>query len=98
MGVLTGLETLFEDFRIGACMLRKYPGFAPENRTLGPRRLGYCGVFFFLKRPPRLLMASAGALPASFPTLEPRPAAQPSCDLSMPAASPPTSGMNLGSA
>ena len=37
MGVLTGLETLFEDFRIGACMLRKYPGFAPENRTLGPR-------------------------------------------------------------
>src|SRR5580700_2316415 len=28
MGVLTGLETLFEDFRIGACMLRKYPGFA----------------------------------------------------------------------
>src|SRR5580700_8742801 len=59
---------------------------------------GYCGVFFFLKRPPRPLMASAGTLPASFPTPEPRPAAQPSCDLSMPAASPPTSGMNFGSA
>jgi putative ABC transport system permease protein len=28
MGVLTGLETLFEDFRIGARMLRKNPGFA----------------------------------------------------------------------
>src|SRR5580704_7919809 len=28
MGVLTGLETLFEDFRIGACTLRKNPGFA----------------------------------------------------------------------
>jgi hypothetical protein len=57
----------------------------------------YCGGFFFLKRPPRLLMASAGALPTSFPAPEPRPAAQPSCDLSMPAASPPTSGMNFGS-
>ena len=28
MGVLTGLETLFEDFRIGVRMLRKNPGFA----------------------------------------------------------------------
>jgi predicted permease len=28
MGVLTGLETLFEDFRIGARMLQKNPGFA----------------------------------------------------------------------
>src|ERR1700719_4368212 len=28
MGVLTGLGTLFEDFRIGARMLRRNPGFA----------------------------------------------------------------------
>jgi len=35
MGVLTGLETLFEDFRIGARMLRKNPGFAtPAVLTL----------------------------------------------------------------
>ena len=33
MGVLTGLETLFEDFRIGACMLRKYPGSRFFGRT-----------------------------------------------------------------
>src|ERR1700733_6886080 len=28
MGTLTGMETLFDDFRIGARLLRKNPGFA----------------------------------------------------------------------
>src|SRR6476661_2439886 len=58
----------------------------------------YCGGFFFLKRPPRAFMVSAGVCVAPFAAVEPRPPAQPSCDLSKPAARPPTSGINFGSA
>src|SRR5271163_2267155 len=54
--------------------------------------------FFFPNSPPTLFTAFAGACtpPAAAPVT--RPPAQPACDLTMPAASPPASGTNFGSA
>src|SRR2546427_770051 len=53
--------------------------------------------FFFLKRPLRAFMASAGFCPCALSLLEEeRPPRQPSCDLKRSFANPPTSGINFG--
>src|SRR5271155_6067788 len=54
--------------------------------------------FFFPKRPPTLFTAFAGVCAPAPATPVARPPAQPACDLIMPAASPPASGTNFGSA
>src|SRR5580693_6061418 len=56
------------------------------------------GFFFLPRRPPRALTASVGVCGAALAPAAVAPPAQPSCDLSMPAARPPTSGINFGSA
>src|ERR1035438_2112433 len=54
--------------------------------------------FFLPKSPPTLLMAFVGFCAWLFTPPGTNPPAQPSCDLSIPAARPPISGTNLGSA
>src|SRR6202041_3348349 len=54
--------------------------------------------FFLPKRPPIFLTALAGFCASDLAPPGTNPPAQPSCDLSMPAARPRTSGTNLGSA
>src|SRR5277367_6839525 len=54
--------------------------------------------FFFPNRPPTLFTAFAGACAPAPAAPVTSPPAQPACDLTIPAARPPASGTNFGSA